>query len=54
MDLRTSEHPEPSHIHVPRPSHTLRGSMDIQSGCPGDGCVKFVDQREDCTSLETD
>jgi len=48
MELRVYEGlSEPSHIHVPRPSRTTRGPVQIQSPCPANICAELRDQRED-------
>ena len=56
MELRIPEHPEPSHIHIPRPSqHSARGSVQVHSSCPADVCVRFVDQLlDERSSIDTD
>jgi len=54
MELRIFEHPEPSHIHVPRPSRTIRGAELIHSACPADICAMLVDQHDERASLDSD
>jgi hypothetical protein len=47
MELQVRDHDEPSHIHVPRPSRTARGPVQIQSSCPANICAELQDQRKD-------
>ena len=47
MELRVYEGlSEPSHIHVPRPSRTARGPVQIQS-CPANVCAEMLDRLKD-------
>jgi len=47
MDLRTNEHSEPSHIHIPRPSHAERRSVQVRSLGPGDFCARLIEDTDD-------
>jgi hypothetical protein len=47
MELQVRDHEEPSHIHVPRPSRTARGPVQLQSSCPANICAELRDQRKD-------
>src|SRR5258708_38551794 len=47
MELRNNERPEPSHIHVPRPSHVQRGLVHLQRSCPAVICTQLADQHTD-------
>src|SRR5258708_38568512 len=54
MELRNNERPEPSHIHVPRPSHIERGLLQLQSSCPADICPQLAEQPKDRTFADCD
>jgi hypothetical protein len=54
MELRICEHPEPSHIHVPRPSRIGRGAVQIPGVNPADVCSRPVTQADEGTSVDTD
>jgi len=48
MELRVYEGlSEPSHIHIPRPSRTARGAVQILSPCPANICAELQDQLKD-------
>ncbi len=47
MELQVRDREEPSHIHVPRPSRTTRGPVQLQSSCPANICAELQDQRKD-------
>ncbi len=47
MELRVYEGlSEPSHIHIPRPSRTARGPVQIQS-YPANVCAEMLDRLKD-------
>jgi hypothetical protein len=55
MEMRLIEHSEPSHIHVPRPSRTARGPVQMQCACPasiGTGARTEDDDR--MSAVDTD
>jgi hypothetical protein len=51
MELRSSEHQEPSHIHVPRPSRVAVRPIEPDLM---DLCEMFVDRRGASECQETD
>jgi hypothetical protein len=53
MDLRTDQ-PEPSHIHVPRPSHAARGLVQLPSVCLANTRAQLADQCPEHTFGEPD
>jgi hypothetical protein len=52
MELRVYEGlSEPSHIHIPRPSRTAPGAVQIQSPCPANICAEMLDRLKDHTTF---
>ena len=46
MELRTSEHPEPSHIHVPRPSRVAGRPAQLPGAELLDLCALTGDEND--------